>query len=67
MGDPDATHESRMAQLDSFIDAKTRGIMTKRTQLNLPSANNADVPGSIDIGTASIEELIAERKRLGGQ
>lgn len=66
LGDANASFEEKMATLDAFIDQKVRDIKTKKTQLNLPSAGNADVPETIDIGTASIEELIAERKRLGG-
>jgi len=66
---PDSTHEERLAQLDAFIDQKTRTIKAKETQLGVvptESANNADVP-DVDISTLSIEELIAERNRLGGQ
>jgi hypothetical protein len=33
MGDVDATHESRMAQLDAFITQKERNIRTKEAQL----------------------------------
>lgn len=65
--DPDASPSQKKQQLEAFLAQKERNIRTKQTQLNLPSAGNADVPSSIDIGTASIEELIAERKRLGGQ
>ena len=66
---PDSTHEERLAQLDAFIDQKTRTIKAKENQLGVvstESASNADVP-PVDISTLSIEELIAERNRLGGQ
>jgi len=66
---PDASPSQKREQLDAFLAQKERNIRTKQTQLNLPSTSNAGVPDGtgIDIGTASIEELIAERKRLGGQ
>lgn len=81
LGDPNATPEQKMLQTEAFIEQKIRDIERLKSQaaagqtpsslesggLNLPSAGNADVPSGIDIGTASIEELIAERKRLGGQ
>jgi len=35
MGDPDASPDAKMAQLDAFIDQKMRDIETKKTQLDL--------------------------------
>ena len=35
MGDPDASPEEKMVQLDAFIDQKVRDIETKETQLDL--------------------------------
>lgn len=35
MGDPDASPDEKMAQLDAFIDQKMRDIETKKTQLDL--------------------------------
>lgn len=36
MGDPDATPEAKMAQLDAFIEQKIRDIETKQAQLGQP-------------------------------
>jgi hypothetical protein len=38
MGDPDASPEEKMAQLDSFIEQKMRDIETKESALNPPEA-----------------------------
>ena len=65
--DPNASPSQKREQLDAFIAQKERNVRTKQAQLGIqPDANNVDVP-SVDISTMSIEDLIAERERLGGQ
>lgn len=62
LGDPDATIDAKLAQIDAFISQKERDIRAKQTQLNLPSAGNEDVPEIIDSSASSDEDLKA---RLG--
>jgi hypothetical protein len=52
-------------ELDELRDAKALGKLSTFTGIPA-SANNPDVP-EVDISTLSIDELIAERNRLGGQ
>ena len=35
MGDPDASQEEKMVQLDAFIDQKMRDIETRENQLSI--------------------------------
>lgn len=54
MGDPDATPEEKMAQLDAFIEGKYREIETKARQtgqeVNLPQTGKYAVGQIIDVG-----------------
>ncbi len=36
MGDPDASVDEKLVQLDAFIEQKQRDIKTKQTQLDQP-------------------------------
>ena len=68
-GDPNASPEQKMLQTEAFIEQKLRDIERLKLQAGIApteSANNSGVP-EVDISTLSIEELIAERNRLGGQ
>lgn len=79
MLDPDSTPESRKAQLASFLDQMRENIAGKERELadrtrisDTTSFGGGAAPAqgsSIDISDPSItiEQLIAERKRLGGQ
>lgn len=64
--DPNASPSQKREQLEAFLSQKERNIRTKQAQLGITSAENADVPET-DLTNLSIEELIAERNRLGGQ
>lgn len=76
--DPDASPTQKVEQLTSFIEQKERNILAAQQRLqNLQQQEvgfNADVPQATpevvppaDLSNLSIEELIAERNRLGGQ
>jgi hypothetical protein len=62
MGDPEATTEEKMAQLDAFIEQKLRDIETKQAQLSQTAA----VPGD-DLTPAEQAELQQLRQQFGGQ
>lgn len=75
MGDPDASPDEKMAQLDAFIAQKTRDIETKQTQLEefnvgsslqneRASQNNLNLS---DLGSMTPEQLQALRSQFQGQ
>ena len=70
-GDPNATPEQKMLQTEAFIEQKLRDIERLKAQANAGQAQIVDIQSeqenAVDLGTLSIEELIAERNRLGGQ
>jgi hypothetical protein len=63
---PNSSPSQKKEQLSAFIAQKERDIITKQSQLGTaPTANNAP---QLDITdpNITIEQLMAERKRLGG-
>ena len=68
MGDPDASVESKLAQIDSFIEQKTRNIRAKKAQLEpqlkQQGITEDDITTTMQIHGMTREEVLA---RLGVQ
>jgi hypothetical protein len=63
---PNSSPSQKKEQLSAFIAQKERDIITKQSQLGIdPTASNEQ---DLDITdpNLTIEQLMAERKRLGG-
>jgi hypothetical protein len=62
MGDPNASPEEKMAQLDAFIDQKIRDIETKQLQLGQGEPDQTD-----NLSQSELNELAALEAQFGGQ
>jgi hypothetical protein len=72
MGDPDASPEAKMAQLDAFIEQKLRDIETKEAVLQQPEGGEAQPAAqqaaqATGLENLSIEQLMQMRQQAGGQ
>ncbi|MBG7617479.1 MAG: hypothetical protein IZT57_03825, partial [Chloroflexi bacterium] len=66
---PNSSPSQKKAQLSAFLAQKERDIITKQSQLGINTTTNNEPESELDITNPNltIEQLMAERKRLGGQ